>query len=176
MNDSAVRWWVGVLCVASLFAVSSVNAGSAPATTEQTAPVGPVSLTSSPPNSVEAEGLIFERQQLMDQLKRDSEILGNIVAGLAPADKLAKTTRSIAQAATESVAIFNQKVPGGDAKPEVWTNHADFMKRMQAFSRNAEAMAKAGDTGNVNAVTNLMIDALPCKQCHDLYRERPKPS
>jgi len=36
-------------------------------------------------------------------------------------------------------------------------------------------MAKAGESGNVSQVTNLMIDALPCKQCHDKYR-MPKPS
>jgi hypothetical protein len=36
-------------------------------------------------------------------------------------------------------------------------------------------MARAGETGNVGAVTALMIDAMPCKQCHDLYREPKKP-
>jgi hypothetical protein len=35
-------------------------------------------------------------------------------------------------------------------------------------------MAKVSDTGNVARVTELMVDALPCKQCHDLYRNKKK--
>lgn len=120
------------------------------------------------------EGIIFERQQVMLQLERDSDTLGKIVAGLAPQDRLAETTKAIAQGARDSVATFVDKVPGGRSKPEVWSNNADFMERMERFARNADAMAKAGETGNVTAVTELMIDALPCKECHDLYREPKK--
>jgi cytochrome c556 len=123
----------------------------------------------------EREGIIFERQQTMLQLERDSDVLGKIVAGLAPPDKLAETTKAIAHGARDSVTSFADKVPGGRSKPEVWSNNADFMQRMEAFARNADAMAKAGESGNVTLVTELMIDALPCKQCHDLYREPKKP-
>ena len=131
--------------------------------------------TDAGPSSEEREGMIFERQQIMDQLNRDGELLGQIAAGIAPAGMLAQTTRSIANGARDSLESFRTGLPGGRAKPEVWSNHADFMQRMEAFARNSEAMAKAGETGNVVAVTALMIDGMPCKQCHDIYRAPKKP-
>lgn len=108
----------------------------------------------------------------MTQLGKDSETLGKIVAGQLPADRLAETTKAIAQGAHDSVEAFKQQVPGGHAKPAVWTNHADFSARMDRFAAGADAMARAGETGNLAAVTGLMIEALPCKECHDLYREK----
>ncbi|MFC0684850.1 c-type cytochrome [Novosphingobium clariflavum] len=124
----------------------------------------------------DAEAIIFERQQIMQQLAKDSETLGGIVAGSQPRDQLAKVTRALADGAKDSLGSFRDKVPGGRSKPEVWSNNADFMKRMEDFARNSEAMAKAGESGNMAGVTALMIDALPCKQCHDLYREPKKPT
>lgn len=131
--------------------------------------------TAPEPSKQEIEGIIFARQQTMLQLNRDGELLGQIVAGLAPGAKLAETTRAIAKGAHDAVEDFRDMRPGGRAKPEVWSNNADFTQRMEAFARNADAMARAGETGNVGAVTALMIDAMPCKQCHDLYREPKKP-
>lgn len=118
----------------------------------------------------EVEGLIFERQQLMMQLDTDTKTLGMIASGAAPASKLAETTRAIAQSAKESAEAFRAKVPGGRSKPEVWSNNEDFMRRMEAFAVDTERMAKLGETGNVMAVSEMMVDALPCKQCHDVYR------
>lgn len=135
----------------------------------------PSSATKPALSKEESDGIIFERQQLMLQLDKDAKTLGMIAAGSAPADKLAVTTRSIAQAAKESAEAFRDIVPGGRSKPEVWSNHAQFNADMDAFVRNTELMAKAGESGNLNEVTNLMIDALPCKQCHDRYRA-PKTS
>ena len=120
----------------------------------------------------ESEALIFERQQTMSQLSKDAELLGQIVAGIAPPEKLAETTAAIAAGARESAAQFSNRIPGGHTRAEAWTNNADFQQRMAAFARNADAMAKAGKTGDVSAVTGLMIEGLPCKQCHDMYRER----
>jgi len=118
----------------------------------------------------EADGIIFERQQLMLQIDRDAKTLGMIAAGTAPPMKLAETTRSIVTAAKDSVEAFRQVVPGGRSKPEVWSQHAEFLQSMEAFARNADAMAKAGETGNVSAVTGLMVEAMPCRQCHERYR------
>ncbi len=123
----------------------------------------------------EREGLIFERQQTMDQLQRDGELLGNIVAGLAPHEKLGQATRAIANGARDALRDYQNRVPGGRSKPEVWSNNADFMARMEAFARNSEAMAQAGEVGNMALVTERMIEAMPCKQCHDIYREPKKP-
>jgi cytochrome c556 len=125
-------------------------------------------------SKAEAEGIVYERQQIMTQLGKDAEVLGDIGAGTAPKEKLAATAKSIAQGAKDSVAAFQQQVPGGRSKAEVWANYAQFMQRMQAFANNADRMAKVAETGNVTSVTELMVDALPCKGCHDLYREPKK--
>lgn len=148
------------------------NAGSG-AAQGQTAP--PPAAAPSPPtqlaiNTTEAEGTVFERQLIMTDLSKDAELLGQIVAGSESADKLPQTTRAIAKGAHEALDSYRNKVPGGRSKPEVWSNYADFIQRMDSFAHNADAMAKAGESRNIGAVTALMIDALPCKQCHDLYR------
>jgi cytochrome c556 len=126
------------------------------------------------PSKTEAEGIIFERQQIMTQLDKDSETLGNIMAGLEPASKLAETTQAVAQGAKDSLAAFQNKVPGGRSKPEVWTQYADFMQRMQAFVDNSAKMAERGKAGNLSGVTEIAVDAMPCKQCHDIYRAPKK--
>lgn len=124
----------------------------------------------------QAEGIIFERQQIMEQLGKDSDKLGKIVAGQLPASGLAEVTKSIAQGAHDSVEAFKQQVPGGHTKPEAWSNNADFSARLAKFAVGADAMAKAGEKNDVTAVVGLMIEAMPCKECHDLYRERKKPA
>lgn len=126
-------------------------------------------------DEVQKEGLIFERQFIMEQLDKDGELLGNIAAGIEPPAKLAAVTRSIANGAKDSVESFRPILPGGRSKPEVWSNHADFMQRMETFARNAEAMARAGETGDLAAVNGLMVAAMPCKQCHDVYRAPKRP-
>lgn len=122
----------------------------------------------------EIDTLIYERQQAMIQLEKDADLLGDIVAGLAPASKLAETTRSIADSAKESHTLFQMKIPGGRTKAEAWSNWADYSKRMDHFVTSTEAMAKVGATGNVQGVLGMLGDALQCKQCHEVYREPKK--
>lgn len=118
----------------------------------------------------DADAIILDRQLVMQQLDKDTKALGEIVAGIQPPDKMADHAKAIAKGAKEAAEAFKQNVPGGGAKPEVWSSWDDFSKRMQGFVTASDAMAKASETGNVVAVSELMIPALPCKQCHDAYR------
>lgn len=124
----------------------------------------------------EADGIIFERQNIMLQLEKDAELLGEIAAGIKPADKLAEVTRSIAESAAASKAAFEPHVPGGRSKPEVWTNWTDYSRRLDEFDKNARQLAELGAKGDLTAVTNMLGSALPCKECHDLYRAAKKAS
>jgi len=171
MGGSRVAMLVAAVALIGSYQTSlgQTPAPAAPAASSTTSPAAKVL------SKEETDGIVFERQQLMLQLDKDAKTLGMIAAGSAPVDKLAATTRSIAQAARESAEAFRDVVPGGRSKPEVWSNHAEFTRDMDAFVRNTELMAKAGEGGNLSEVTNLMIDALPCKQCHDRYRA-PKTS
>ena len=118
--------------------------------------------------------VIIFRQLIMRQLNAEAAALGMIVSSQIPPDTLALQTRAIAASARAAVKAFEPKVPGGASKPEVWTKWADFAKRIELFATKSEEMAKASESGNVAVVMGLLVDALPCKQCHDLYRIKSK--
>lgn len=120
----------------------------------------------------QAEDPVLARQLVMQALDDDAEALGMIVARAVPPAKMAEHARNIAKHAKESYESFKPKAPGGSAKPEIWTNWADYSKRMEEFVVNSEKMAKIAETGDINAVTEIMIDAMPCKSCHDVYRTK----
>jgi cytochrome c556 len=120
------------------------------------------------------QDVIDYRQLIMKQLDAESQALGMMVSGQIPPDSLALEAKSIANAAKAALKAFEPKVPGGESKPDVWSHWEDFSKRMQAFARDSDEMAKVAETGNVAKVTELMITALPCKECHDTYRNKKK--
>jgi cytochrome c556 len=159
--------WSGVsLCgAATLFIWAAGQAVAAQTAPAQTAPA-PAAISKE-----DADGIIFERQQTMLSLEKNADMMGSIVAGEVPPDKLAETARAIANDAKDSYESFKQNVAGGRAKPEVWANWPDFSARMEAFVKNTEATAKLAESGgSLTAVTSTLGDALPCKQCHDVYR------
>ena len=112
------------------------------------------------------------RELIMKQLDAEAAALGMIVSGQVPARFSAPQAKALANSARSALKAFEPKTPGGEAKPEVWTKWDDFSKRMQVFAQKAEEMAKVSENGNVQKVTELMIDALPCKSCHDVYRQK----
>jgi cytochrome c556 len=120
----------------------------------------------------QAEDPVLRRQLIMQQVEEDAEALGMIAAGLEPKTKMLEHARSIAKAARESHESFKQNVPGGRAKPEIWTNWADYSAKMDAWVANADKMVVAAEKNDLNGVTEIMVEALPCKGCHDVYRER----
>ena len=120
----------------------------------------------------EDQDTIDYRELIMKQLDAESAALGMIVSGQVPPDSLSLQAKAIALSAKSALKAFEPKVPGGEAKPEVWAKWDDFSKRMQRFAQKTEEMAKVSESGNVQKVTELMIDALPCKSCHDVYRTK----
>jgi cytochrome c556 len=134
----------------------------------------PLLLALGPPQSAIADDddVISYRQLIMKELDAESGALGMIVSGQIPPDSMALQAKAIANSAQSALKAFEPKVPGGEAKPEVWSKWNDFSQRMQTFARKAEEMSKVAEGGNVASVTELMIDALPCKGCHDVYRTK----
>jgi cytochrome c556 len=120
----------------------------------------------------QAEDPVLARQQIMQQLDDEAEALGSIAARITPPTKMAEHAHNVAKLARESYEAFKPNAPGGAAKPEIWTNWADYSKHMEAFIANADKMTKAADAGDLNGVTEQLVDALPCKQCHDVYRQK----
>ncbi len=120
------------------------------------------------------QDVITYRELIMKQLDAEAAALGLMVSGQIPSDNLTLQAKAAAASAKSALKAFEPKVPGGEAKPEVWANWADFAKRMQGLAQGAEEMAKASEGNNLQAVSGLIVTALPCKECHDTYRNKKK--
>jgi cytochrome c556 len=58
-----------------------------------------------------------------------------------------------------------------DAKPEIWTNRADFDAKMEDFRREAAALAAAAKGGDEAAIkAQFAKTGGTCKACHDQYK------
>ena len=96
--------------------------------------------------------------------------IGMILQQKAPADNFATHVKIIAVTAATAKKAFEPKVLGGDAKPDVWNNWADFSKKMDNFVAATDDLAKAAASGGLAAAQPKVQGALQCKGCHDTYR------
>ncbi len=62
--------------------------------------------------------------------------------------------------------------PKSAADPKIWTNKADFEKRLAEMGSLAAAASKAKDTDSFKAAFKPVGDT--CKSCHDVYRMKKK--
>ncbi|MBX7198228.1 MAG: cytochrome c [Rhodospirillaceae bacterium] len=116
--------------------------------------------------------VIEYRQHAMKTLQEQTAIIGEIVSGAVPADNLPAHAEAIALAAQISAKSFDAKIPGGETKPEVWTKWADFSKRMSDFAAATRLFADTAKKGaSLGEMTSILTQALPCKECHDIYRQ-----
>lgn len=131
-------------------------------------------LAMSAPAAVWADDkdVIEYRQRAMKTLQEQTAIIGEIVSGAVPADNLPAHAEAIALAAQISAKSFEAKIPGGDSKPEVWTKWADFSKRMTEFTAATRLFSDTAKRGaTLSEMTSILTQALPCKECHDVYRQ-----
>jgi cytochrome c556 len=119
--------------------------------------------------------VIDYREHIMKTLEEQTAAIGMIVSTQIPPDNIAAHANAIALAAKMALKSFEPKVPGGQAKPEVWAKWDDFSSKMKKFEVNSQKMADAANKGaNIGEITEMLIDALPCKDCHDTYRDEKK--
>jgi cytochrome c556 len=114
------------------------------------------------------------RQHIMKSLNAQAAILGQIVSGAVPDDNVAQHLDILALLASTAKKSFEPKVQGGESKPEVWSEWADFSKRMDEFSKKSAEAAKIAHTQGGQAALANMLDVLSCKSCHDKYRNEKK--
>lgn len=58
-----------------------------------------------------------------------------------------------------------------EAKPEIWSNFADFEKKMKSFETAAAELARVAKAGDEAATKAQFAKASEtCKACHDLYK------
>jgi cytochrome c556 len=114
------------------------------------------------------QDVIDYREHAMKTMGEQLAAVRMILDKKAPPDALATDMKVIALAATQAKSAFEPKVAGGNSKPEVWSNWADFAKRLDALTAATASLAKAAQDGGPAAV-GPKLDALDCKGCHDVY-------
>jgi len=116
------------------------------------------------------QDVVDYRQHIMKTLGEQVASIDMILHQTAPADNFATHTKILAVTAATARKAFEPKVPGGDSKPEVWSNWADFAKQMDTLAAAAEELAKTAVSGGLSAAQPKVQAALACKGCHDTYR------
>ncbi len=137
--------------------------------------VAALSLGAAGAARAEDKDVIEYRQHIMKTLQEQTAIIGEIVSSAVPADNLTNHAEAIALAAQMSLKSFEAKVPGGESKPDVWAKWPDFSKRMNDFAAATRLFADTAKKGaSVSEMTSILTAALPCKECHDTYRQEGK--
>jgi len=113
------------------------------------------------------------RRFIMQSLDDQSAAIDQILQQKAPAENLATHAQILAITATMAKKAFEPKVPGGKAKPEVWSKWADFSKRLDELVVYTRAVARAAKDG-VAATGPALGASHPCKDCHNNYLVQKK--
>lgn len=116
------------------------------------------------------EDTIDYRKHIMRSMREQAASIAMVLQKKAPADNFATHVRILAVTAAMAKKAFEPKVPGGDAKPEVWSNWADFAKRLDTLVAATDELAKTAEAGGLPAAAPKVEAALSCKACHDKYK------
>jgi cytochrome c556 len=123
------------------------------------------------PSRADDQDVIDYRTHVMKTLGEQMDAIGMILENRAPADNFATHLKVLAVTATQAKKAFEPKVAGGNAKPEVWANWADFSKRLDELVATTSDLAAAAQHEGVAAVGDKLKSTLRCKSCHDTYRK-----
>jgi cytochrome c556 len=126
--------------------------------------------------SADDQDVIDYREHIMKTLDEQSAAVGMILSTAIPGDNTVAHLQAIALTAQIALKAFEPKVLGGEAKPEVWSNWADFSKRMNEFAKKTSEVATlVKEKGSDDpALGERVVDALTCKSCHEVYRKEKK--
>lgn len=111
------------------------------------------------------------RVELMETIARNTKTLGDMAKGTTAFDAAGAeaAVAAIEAAAAEVPAKFEPQAtdPVSEAKPEIWTNWADFTAKAEALG-TAAAGVDSSSLDGVKAGLGTMGGA--CKDCHTDYR------
>ena len=120
--------------------------------------------------SADDKDVIDYRQHIMNTLNEQAAALGEILSAAVPDDNVIAHLDALGLTASTALKAFEPRVPGGQARPEVWSQWADFSQRMIEFAHRTAAMAQLAHEQGKEAGLASVMDALSCKKCHDSYR------
>jgi len=125
-------------------------------------------------SAFEDKDVIDYRQHLMNTLDAQSQVVGQMLSGVTPDKHGVDHLQIIALIASISPKAFEPHVEGGQSKPDVWSKKADFDAKMKAFVEGSAHVADQAKKMSFQETISIMLDALPCKGCHDPYRDPSK--
>lgn len=124
-----------------------------------------------------AADVISQRQQEMEGVYEGMKNLAAIAKGEAPFDAgvVKKNAASMKDHLREASRLFPEGSGEGDvetwAMPEIWSNYADFVLKLEKAQVAAEAMMSVTEESAFRPAMGKLGSA--CKSCHSDYR-RPK--
>jgi cytochrome c556 len=78
---------------------------------------------------------------------------------------------ALAPMLSESYSADSRGVTGSKAKPELWTERADFDAKMKDLVERSAALATVAKAGDAAKSKQAFLDtAATCKACHDKYK------
>jgi len=78
---------------------------------------------------------------------------------------------ALAPMLSESYSAESREVTGSKAKPELWSQRADFDAKMQDLVDRSAALAVVARSGDAAKSKQAFLDtAATCKACHDKYK------
>ncbi|MBO21602.1 MAG: cytochrome C556 [Rhodospirillaceae bacterium] len=113
-----------------------------------------------------------DRNTDMKSLGRAMRALGAAVAAGNTADAEA-AAKKISAIASEVPELFNGGKPGKSrAKPEIWTNFADFTAKANAMKAKADGVAADAAAGKLSSDPKAVVGKIgaTCGACHKVYR------
>ena len=130
--------------------------------------------TSTLPLRVHADDqdVIDYRKHIMKTLGEQTAAITQILQQKAPTDNFTIHLQILATTSATALKAFEPKVLGGDSKPDVWANWADFSKRMNELAVNTAELAKTAKQNGIAAAAPKVPTALACKSCHDIYEQK----
>lgn len=119
------------------------------------------------------ERAVEGRQDLMHVLSAQRGVMRDMADAKRPMDAATFTNAANALAALAKMIpeAFVQEgmTPDSTAKPDVWSNKADFAAKAKALSDKAGQIAKLAAT-DIDGAGAMAKDISECGGCHDVYR------
>ncbi len=133
----------------------------------------------APANKMAAFAIKY-RQSVYTVMYGNFAPLGGMVKGSVPYDAAKFTQRAervayLSQLAGEAFPAESKSGATTAAKPEIWSNRAEFDKLMKDWQDKAAALAKISAGGNLEAIKPAFgAVGQACKACHDKFRVEEK--
>ncbi len=142
------------------------------------AAVGAAAMATAQSGPSIAELQITYRQGIYNVIGGNFAPLGAMVNGKRAWDAKNAALRAervayLAQMAPEAFPDGSDKGAATKAKPEIWTNRAEFDKLMKDLldkTQNLATVAKSGDQAKIKAAFGSAADT--CKACHDKFKNK----